>query len=111
MWLSWMTVFWYTLISWVPTALIVLLPNDWYWLIAKGIIGLIIVCIVVALWLPRSTNNIGTAGPGFVLSMGYFAILLFSVPFWLKGVMALLILSTLYTCFKIIRKCLADEVS
>ena len=99
----WSTVFLYTLLSWVPTALIALLPNDWYWLVAKGIIGLILLGIVINFWPPMSTPKMGTAGPGFVLNMGFFAILLFSVPFWLKVIVALLILHTWYVCFRIIR--------
>lgn len=106
----WLTVY-YTAFTWIPTAAIVLLPNDWYYLILKVLAGL---------WLLGGITNfirhqslimlIGSAGAGFVLNTVWFGILLFWPPDWVRAILVFLIISTLITCYNIIRKMIINPI-
>jgi hypothetical protein len=99
------SVAWFTLLSWAPGALLLLLPNDWYWLIAKAVVGFVLLGVVLNFLPPRSTRHMGTAGVGFILNLALFsALLYFPLPTWLQVVGVLLIAHTMFVCFTIIRR-------
>ncbi len=104
----WLTVY-YTAFTWIPTAVLVLLPNDWYYLILKALAGF---------WLLGGITNfirhqplitmIGSSGAGFVLNTVWFGTLLFWPPYWARAILGFLIVTTLFTCYNIIRKMQVD---
>ena len=107
----WLTVY-YTAFTWIPTVVLVLLPNDWYYLILKALAGF---------WLLGGITNfirhqslimmIGSSGAGFVLNTVWFGALLFWPPYWARAILGFLIVTTLFTCYNIIRKMQVDPMS
>lgn len=93
----------------VPVAVIVLLPDAWYWHIVRVLAGFVILGFLINDLTWRSTAGIGNAGPGLALSMVLFGALLFDMPIWLKVIIALLLVHTLYVSDTIIRKHLAAQ--
>jgi len=99
------SVLWFSLLTWAPAALLLLPPNDWYWLVAKVVAGFVLLGVVANLLPPRATPNIGTAGFGFLLNLGLFsALIYFSLPTWMQVVGVLLIAHTMFVCSVIIRR-------
>jgi hypothetical protein len=95
----------FTFLSWAPAALLLLLPNDWYWLVAKAVVGFALLGVILNLLPPRSSPHMGAAGWGFIFNLALFSVLLyFSMPTWSQIVGVLLIGHTMFVCFTIIRK-------
>ena len=95
----------YTALTWIPTAVIILPPNNWYWLIAKTLAGLILLGTVLNfLRDPVLVGYIGSASWGFVINAALFGAMLFWPTFWIQVLLALLIVSGLLTCRNIIEK-------
>lgn len=92
-----------------PVALVVLLPDAWYWHIVRALAGFVILGFLINDLTWRSMAGIGNAGPGLALSMVLFGALLFDLPIWLKVVIGLLLVHTLYVSDTIIRKHLAAQ--
>jgi hypothetical protein len=93
----------------VPVAVIVLLPDEWYWHILRALAGFAILGFLMNDLTWRSMPGIGNAGPGLALSMVLFGALLFDLPVWLKVVVGLLLAHTVYVSDTIIRKHLAAQ--
>ena len=95
----------------IPVAVVVLLPNAWYWHVVRAIAGLVILGFLVNDLSGRSVPQIGNAGPGLALSMVLFGALLFDLPLWLKVLIGVLLMHTLYVSDTIIRKHLEVQPS
>ncbi len=106
----WLTLY-YTAFTWIPTSILILLPNDWYYLILKVFAGF---------WLLGGVTNfirnqplimmIGSSGAGFILNTVLFGILLFWPMYWVRAILGFLIVTTLFTCYNIIRKMQVDPM-
>lgn len=100
-----LSVGWITIMSWAPAALLILLPNNWYWLIAKLVVGFALLGVVLNLLPPRSLGVMGDAGWGFIINLIAFSSLLcFPMPRWAKFILLLLIASIWHVCAVIIEK-------
>jgi hypothetical protein len=79
---AWGLVFYYTLLSWMPVAVIVLLSNTWYWIILKLIAGLIFYAVYHSLTdsaMIHEMIGFGT-GMGFIINAILFGLLLYFYP-------------------------------
>lgn len=95
----------YTVITWIPTAIIILLPNEWYYIVLKALAGF---------WLLGAIMNfirheplimtIGSSGVGFIINAVWFGVLLFWPPYWVQAILGFLIVTTLHTNYNILRK-------
>jgi len=93
----------YTLTLFIPVGLILLLSNEWYFLILKIISGLFIIGFFRYLLSYPASVQIGPAGPGFIVNSFLFGVWLVTPWDWMRIIVGILICSIFFTSYKMIK--------
>lgn len=98
-------VIYYSVVTLLPVALIILLHNRWYFIIIKVIAGIWLLSVLLNFFNnPRVLNLVGSAVAGFSLNIIFFVFPLF---FYFNNIVVLilscLIISILIVCFNIVK--------